>query len=308
MKRALVLVLTVILMAAVSTGTLAAVHNSWGDFSNRSTDRDLGIATYGGWYYIEPETPYAIANLRNNDNQTEVGALYYLNDFTFAELGTYDDSDEAFIRGSYRFNNGVFAGLDAGTRDDDYAMLSLGYLYDLGNNGYIALSGDYDTSDRGNGWLGVDLDFRYYTNKMRIFGQIYHAEDGSNTGEGLITDLAVNYKLQDNLVAGVGVTLANYENKKDATKINFGGTYTVDALTVDGEYYYRNTDTNGIALMGMYNFSDELAAGLYGEFDDDDYDSYVLKVKYNLDQQSQLRFSYELNNENELQLAYYRAL
>ncbi|HYH04357.1 MAG TPA: hypothetical protein VEC37_14800 [Bacillota bacterium] len=306
MKKLSVLVLVSLLMLTVATGAFAAVHNSWGDFVNYSTDRDMGIATYGGWYYIEPESPYFIGNLKSTSKATDIGALYYLNDFTFAEVATIDDGEDAVIRGSYKFDNGLIAGLDAGTKNDDYAMFSLGYFYALGKNGFVAFSGDYDTSDTGDGLLGVDVDFRYYTDKMRVFGQVYNADKNAALAGGedqTFIDLAVNYKLQENLVVGAGLSIND-----DTSVFSFGGTYSEGELVADGAFSYdTDLEESTLALMGMYNFTEELTAGLYGEFTDDE-DYLALKAIYALDKESQVRLSYRLNEDNELQLAYYKAL
>lgn len=306
MKKFSVLVLVSFLMLTVATGALAAVHNSWGDFVNYSTGRDMGIVTYGGWYYIEPESPYLIGNLKSTSQATDIGGLYYLNDFTFAEVATIDDTEDAVFRGSYKFDNGLIVGLDGGTKEDDYAMFSLGYFYALDKNSFVAISGDYDISDTGDGLLGVDVDFRYYTDKMRIFGQVYSADKNCSAANGkdqTFIDLGVNYKLQDNLVVGAGLS-----SNDDTTVFGFGGTYSVAELVVDGtlEYDTDEEDTT-LKLMGMYNFTEELTAGLYGEFNDDE-DYLALKAIYALDKESQVRLSYRLNEDNEVQLAYYKAL
>jgi hypothetical protein len=323
MKKTLVLVLVCALSVIVSTGAMAAVNSGEADFVNYATGRQVDTGGFGGWYYIEPESAFFNANVQsvkdepNVKDRTDFNSIFYLNDFTFAEIGTkanaLDGTDDiTYLRGSYKFDNGIFAGLDVNSKSDNYTVVTAGYAYALGENGYIALSGDYDTSKKADWWLGYGINYRYYTDKMRTYGQIYRPYGGSDVGEeAYIADLNLAYKLTDNFVAGVGVNYNDFKDSKDYTNANIGGTYTKDALVVDGRYnsnYDSTTDSNKsmYELMGMYGFTDKITAGVYYANDETltKKDIYAVKAKYALTDDTQIRLSYQFKNDDLGDVAY----
>lgn len=304
MKKLLGLLLSVTLLAMVSTSALAAAHNSDGDFANHSTGRDLGITTYGSWYYIDREEPWATAVLRNNSKEdTNIGGVYYKDDFTFADVGTITSENDALIRGSYKFDNNIFVGADISGNSDLFSTISAGYVYNIDKNGWVAGSFDYGFTSNENAeddLLGLDIDFRYYTKELRAFGQLYLGDKYSSVGDDTVLDLGVNYKIDKNLVVGAAI------NAAEDTEFSVGGTYTMDKLVADGRY--SSADDEGLELMGMYQFTKELNAGVYFKSAEGDNDNIALKGTYALDNKSQVRMSIELDGNEEIQLAYYTTL
>jgi hypothetical protein len=314
MKKTLVLALVCVLTVVVSAGAMAAVNSGEADFVNYATGRQVDTGSFGGWYYIEPESKFFNANVQNvkevpnTDDRTDFNSIFYLNDFTFAEVGTAasGSDDITYLRGSYKFENGIFAGLDVNSKSDNYTVLTAGYAYSLGENSYIAFSGDYDASKKADWWLGYGLNYRYYTDRMRTYGQVYRSYGKSSVGdEAYIVDLDAAYKLAEHFVAGAGVSYKDCENQKDNTSYNVGGTYTMDALVVDGRYksiYDSASDSNKskYEVMGMYGFTDKITAGAYYANDESltDKDVYAVKAKYALADNTQIRFSYQFDNDD----------
>jgi hypothetical protein len=315
MKKTLILVMVCALTVIVSSGAMAAVNSGEADFVNYATGRQVDTGGFGGWYYIEPESPYFNVTVKSSTDvpgakdKTDLNSIYYLDDFTFAEIGTGTavSDDITYLRGSYKFANGIFAGLDVNSKSDNYTMLSAGYAYALGEKGYIAFSGDYDASDAAD-WLGYELNYRYYTDKMRTFGQLYRSCEGSAVGEEAYRlDLAVNYKLLDNFVGGVGLSVYDFDQSDDYKVYSVGGTYTKDALVVDGKYTYDDDTENPVyELMGMYGFTNKITAGVYYANDESltDKDVYAVKAKYALTDDSQVRLSYQFKNDDQGNVAY----
>lgn len=338
MKRIIALLVVGGLLLTVSTGAFGALHNSRGDFRDFNnlpytasfTARNVNIPSWGGWYYVGPETPYLIGDV-NVRNDFEIAGLYYHNDFTFAEAGMYnyrEDNRTTYLRGSYQFSNGVFLGLGhlgyswfAGSYSDELA--SIGYAYTLGKKGYIALSADFYAyhsnvfpTDSNRGQAGYDLDFRYYTDDYRVYGQFYAAVANVDTAflyynAGLSYQLGINYDLKNQWVIGLeaGGEPDNY------TYETAGATWSPKCMELNLRYT-RFHEPGDIwiktEVLGMYSINEKFSlGGYYANFDADP--TYSLLAKYELDKKNNLRFSYELgtvaNDHNaSISLAYYKNL
>ena len=136
------------------------------------------------WFEIEKEKPYWIVTSTSNiyDIGNQLGGEYYCDDQTFAEASyTFFPmvSNVSNIKGSFLTESGFFIGMDyistAGLTNA--SLISPGYRFNLNDNGYIAASLDYVSVDFLGEIVrevaGYDIDFKYYTEKMKFFGQIY---------------------------------------------------------------------------------------------------------------------------------------
>jgi len=341
MKKLITLLIVSVLILAYSAVSPAAIHyaNSpltdvsgiFGGWCCNSFFLGSKLADMGNWFSIEPVEPYYGVNLHLSDN-VQYGGSYYLNDQTFIEA-YIGDNDCAYghntrFAGSYKFENGIFAGIDFRTIPYDYegmAIISPGYAFNLGGNGYIALSGDYAilfsegdydmdyTTDKG--FVATDLDFAYKGERFNIYGQIYMCNQELNASTSYVYtpeagdyyDFGMNFAVTDTFTVGADLNSNNYDNGPSEHWYKLGGTYKADnGLTVDARYNFieeaYDKKWEFAECMITYAFSDKLTAGLYLTNQGEDYIDYFYEDVY-FDRGSGLVASYQISDTAKLNLS-----
>lgn len=309
LKKTLGLALGLSMTLLVATSSFAAVHNFTSDFKNPCLTPDYNMADDPGfesWYYIGKDGPSATVRGAFSKNVNYLGGEYFLNDQTFANL-TFADPDKGdsatYLKGSYLFKNGIFAGLDYGSYKEDkkdvsQVTLSPGYRFNLPKNaGYVAASMDYAASDEGrkdSGIVDFEVNGRYYIKDGRFYGQIIIPNDDVFTNDEMYLFAGGAYKVAKNIVVG-----ANLENQDDYTRFDLGCTAGFGKLGLD--FKLENVDdannaTNFYAS-GVYSFTNQLRGGLQINKKDAVDDPYLFaKVKYSVNNQNSLVFIHRFEN------------
>ena len=121
---------------------------------------------------------------------------------------------------------------------------------------------------------GYDVDFKYFTDNYKLFGQIlFDVPD-----DGINLDLGLNYKISNELV--LGFIVEQYVDE-DAT-LGVGLTYQPDFMTLDFVTTSDGED-NSYAISGMFNLDKNLRGGLgFGREDASELEVY-LKAVYSFD-------------------------
>jgi hypothetical protein len=291
MKRALfVLALAALLVMAAHSMALGAIHHSTGDMPYEwgGSFNTLWTDT---WFYIDGESPKILFTGEFGSDFQDVNALVYKNDQTFIQARFNDPDDEfATIAGSYLFKNNIFAGMDYWVEDSDtWVLLSLGYLFNIGDNDYIVFSVDYraDDPDYGAGLQAYDIDFKFFGDKYYFFGQLYFYEEGDDAHY-----VALNYQFSETFVGGLFI-------ETDGSEADFGGGFTWSPSVWIVDLYfdaYSDNDTY-IELSAMYQAGEKLGIGL--EYDKDtfyDEGQLLAKAKYDFSS-GQLRAVFGLGND-----------
>jgi hypothetical protein len=263
MKRLLTVLLVGSLLLAVSAASLGALHNTNSDFRNYAGDGgwENFYPPSMEWYYISAETPYwLLLGTIEPDSSGRLDGLYYLNDQTYAELGHNTDGYPLYLKGSYKFNNNVFVGFAYDTYyDPAMTAVGIGYVFEWGENGYIAIS----------------ADFRHYFEKARIFGQIY-SEEGSD----LIIDFGIAYQITETFVLGGSI-----HSLDENSNYSLGFTWKPTFMILDASYTdFMDYDYNLVELSGMFQANDNLLLGLgYQKWSDDSDAGIYAKARYSFD-------------------------
>jgi len=311
MKRFLVLIAVCGLIFAVSGSAFGALHYSGGDLSDYA-GYGFGLPSWGGWYYIGPESRQALTGAIIDESEIFMGAQYYKDDQSFIEIGRMEDSDYLGMgfKGSYKFDGGFFLGVAHWFDDDDgsedyYDLATLGYALDLGDNSYIALSADsYSNSDDGNGIAGIAADFRYYTDAARLYGQIYYAPEDEYMEKGTYAQVGLNYQLTAPVV--IGGEFDVYSD--DDYLLSAGLTWTAEPFELNCRLNYYNyswDDETCVQVMGLYDVSDQLTIGAIIQNYDSDISQAVIS-KYHLNDQDSLRLCYQFGDDISMTVALYR--
>ena len=120
---------------------------------------------------------------------------------------------------------------------------------------------------------GYDIDFKYYTEKMKFFGQIYESNEIVVDGvtyveDGVFIDLGLNYQLQDDLVLGL-VLGSNAEYLwmiHETAYYGLGLTWTPEFMIFDGSYTVASEDgwddQSLLELSGMFKADENVYIGL----------------------------------------------
>jgi hypothetical protein len=323
MKKILVLLAVFTLMIASSIAAGGAIHNTWNDLSNYAGQGNgFAFPNPGGWYYSEKlapkELPYFIATgaLLSEDFYTSnsmLGTVLYINDFTFAEFSNAQSKyvdERIFVKGSYLFKNNVFAGLDYCSVDDSagdsITVLSVGYRFEIGE-GFLALSTDYVSASFDSAFE-YDLDFRYYTENARMYGQLYNvAGNWSTYNEGTYADFGLAYRFSKKLVAGID--LGSWEGYG---YIRAGFTYYTAFMTLDiAADDNEDAGNNTFYLMDMFKVNDNLKLG-FSYFNPSDLEGIItVKGIYYFNEKMLLGAEYRLKNDSlpsQFAISFYKGL
>lgn len=311
MKKLFILSLAACLVLSMGAVTMAANHNFTGDFVNpfQLADFSTYSQSFDGWYYIEKDDPSATVRLYSDDDVFALGGEYFLNDQTFVNFA-YDDQDNfdsvSYLKGSYLFKNGLFAGLDfADNSDDTQANLSAGYRLNLSKDAYIAFSLDYAMNDYAyadTGIIDYEIYGRYYTNNARFYGQLLIPnEDVVYTDEAYFM-VGGAVKVADNVVVG-----ANIIKFDDFDYFDLGATVNVDKWELELQYADLDNVGSAVSANALYSFTKALRAGIQitdvEDVDDLDLD---LKLAYDIDAINSLKLVYQLENDSYDSLIYLR--
>ena len=129
--------------------------------------------------------------------------------------------------------------------------ISPGYRYNLDNKGFLAFSFNYLNLNSMGRVIGVELDGRYYTNRMSLSGTASYSPDYGST-----LDLSANYRMSNQVVCGVNL-------KTDAGDLDLssGLTWVKTPFIINAKL---GTDANGYYydLSGYYSAADNLLLGL----------------------------------------------
>lgn len=325
MKKVLVILAVFTLMVASSIAAGGAIHNTWNDLSNYAGQGNgFAFPNPGGWYYSEQmapkELPYIIATgaLLSEDFYTSnsmLGTVLYINDFTFAELSNAQSKyvdERIFIKGSYLFKNNMFIGLDYCSADDSaydpITVLSAGYRFEIGDKGFLALSGDYVSASFDSAFE-YDLDFRYYTDNARMYGQIYSVQGNWSTYHdgGTYADFGLAYRFSEEFVAGIDV--GSWDGYG---YIRVGFTWYTDFMTLDlAADDNEDAGNNTLYFMDMFKVNDNLKLG-FSYFNPSDLEGIItIKGIYNIDAKTMIGAEYRLENDympSQFAISFYKGL
>lgn len=252
-----------VLLAAVSlvlllpVYALGAIHNFGDGYTRTDT-----------WFRITPDKPYIEAHYRNMGStspETLLGFEYYQNDQTFVDFNSYKEGtvNWTYVYGSYLTSFGLFAGLNLYSHTyPGYSFqdtkISPGYRLALDDQSYVAISLDYYSSETLKDILDYEINARYYTDKMKVFGDIV-----SYTKPTYGTDrvyLGINYQVAKPVVVGGSLSTSEASNT-----LLVGGTYQSDLVIIDGQisnYSPKIGDgSNQINLSGMFLLGDNFKVG-----------------------------------------------
>jgi hypothetical protein len=301
MKKLLVLSLVLTLTLLTAGSTIAAVHNFNGDFWSPNLMPDFSekeMPEFEGWYYIEKDTPSGAARGKFGDDNA-LGAEYFQNDQTFANLYLNDPengSSVTYLKGSYLLDNQFFVGLDLG---DSQITFAPGFRYNLDDNCYIAASLDYAVNDEYSGYqdsglIDMEINGRYYTDLMRVYGQLILPNDDVVTSADTFLLVGGAYKYADNII--VGGALATWGGKH---YLEAGCSTTFDKAGAE----LRFIDDDGATKVDcnlLYSFTDQIRAGLETYKKEGVSDPYIIiKGRYTLDEKNFAILMYQLKNESQ---------
>ena len=223
--------------------------------------------TVDTWYFIEPEPVYIQASFAKYDINGDTYTLssnYRFNDQTFASVGygDYDIVTSSMINGSYLFDFGLFVGVHYSQFEDPimdvtYQKLSPGYRWNLDKeDSYVAFSIDYsetkfNLSEPDFMIEGYDFDLVYYTDKLKILGEVYVADSRDTIGY-----VTLAYKTAERLVVG-----GTIESDGDDSYGEVGLTYTADRYIIDAELGKEIEDEFYIDTGFMYRVVDGFYLG-----------------------------------------------
>ncbi|HYH03025.1 MAG TPA: hypothetical protein VEC37_07995 [Bacillota bacterium] len=308
MKKVVILSLVLALTLTVAANASAAVHNFTNDFTNPFLMPDFNDADmpgFEGWYYIGKDGSSATARGAFPEDYTALGFEYFKNDQTFANLSHFapeEGESATFLKGSYLFKNGFFAGLDYGSFDDMSQMtLSPGYRFDLAKKaGYVAVSMDYLANRdfinelEDSGIVDYEVNARYYTKNSRVYGQLIIPNEDVTGSDEMYLYAGGAYKYSKNIVFG-----ANLMDNGDKTKFDIGCTTGFDKLGL--EFKYENDDeNNNLYFNALYSFTKDFRAGLQINKKDAADDPYLFaKFKYDVNKQNSLVFIQRFKNDSD---------
>jgi hypothetical protein len=308
MKKLITSSLVLGLTLLIAGGTLAAVHNFTGDFSNPFLMSDFSsntnIPDFEGWYYIEKDTPSATVRGSFPKDANHLGVEYLQNDQTFVNL-SYRDPDHgdsiAYLKGSYLFDANWFAGLDFASDDDNsQTTFAPGYRFNIDDNCYVAVSMDYavnhDATDhyKDSGLVDLEANGRYYTKDSRVYGQIIIPNDDVTIKDDIYFHAGGAYKYADNIVFGANFTS---DENGDST-LDIGCTTAYDELGIEGKLVFADA-ANGLDINALYSFADNIRAGLEIAKVEHVSDPYLtVKAKYTIDDQNSAYLYYQFENNS----------
>lgn len=302
MKKLFVLSLTLCLVVLLTSATSAATHPFTSDFTNQYLMLDFGSYEpfFDGWYTIEKEAPSLTFRGFFPDDLNVLAGEYFKDDQTFADIMVedYDGFDNtAYIKGSYLFKNGFFAGLDyAAASGNSQVVISPGYRVNMNKNAYIAFSLDYAFDGDGyidHGIVDYEIYGRYYTKQSRFYGQL------------LIPNEEIVFTDEPYLMAGGAVKVAknvvlgaNLIKNGDYDYIDFGATTSVDKLKLELQYAHDHNYGNVFKLNSLYDFTKIFRAGIQAnKFVDADKLIYELKLAYTIDKQNSLKIIFQFDDK-----------
>ena len=183
MKTALRILFAACLLAALSSGALAAgTGMSYFEDFVQNTVQIYLINPLGEHLFSTeeqgPQLSFRGFSGVDGPSLTLVDAEYCRNDFVYGELFDLDPFVSILSAGYLWEDLGVFASLDyMDIRGDNAYIVSGGYRFDLGGGSYAALSLDCSVGDFGNGFAG-DALVKYYADGLKLSGQLCLDEDG----------------------------------------------------------------------------------------------------------------------------------
>ncbi|HEX3044839.1 MAG TPA: hypothetical protein VHY08_08785 [Bacillota bacterium] len=293
MKKILIVFTLVSLILLIPVYALGAIDNFGDDYATTDT-----------WFTITPDKPYIEAHYRNlgyTTPETLLGAEYFQNDQTFADLNIYTrgEDNKTYIDGSYLTGFGLFAGLEVYSHTyPGYSFqdltISPGYRLALDKQSYVAVSVDYYSSEGLQDILDNEVNVRYYNDNMKLSGDFVSYTKpiyGTST-----LSAGINYQITKSVV--VGGTLVNNEASKS---YRVGGTFSSDMLIIDGRFdTYSPTSgssSNQINLSGMFLLGDNFKIGLqYLKNSEIDNAALTLKAKAAMEKSS---FTLKFTPEND---------
>jgi hypothetical protein len=307
MKRLFILMLSCGLLLLSGAAALGAVHDTYGDFVDPMNYGDLMLTkgsltaqaihdsfttvasmfsplnyefTKEYWYVIEPQAPFFQAVANSYDSTNRFAAEYWTGDQSFSEYSfTTANTNITCIRGSYLADSGWFFGAQfAAYMNDTYMLLSPGYRWDVGENGFVAVSLDYLITDDGTpekDILGYDVDYKFFTEKAKFFGQLYW-NAMIDTG---FYDFALNYQLSESFALGGQITLYDEDQS-----ISLGFTWSKEKFVLDvlfEQAEISGTDYDIAAGSFLYDLNATFALGFawYNSSYNND-NGFGLKAKY----------------------------
>ena len=281
MKLLLTAFLVMSLIIVSSFSVLGAIHNnhsdliSWG-YSTNGLSGHLIVAPSDTWFSVKPDQKNATFDFYPGiifypDTTADLYSLsYYENDFTFGELLYFkkdEDGDRVrSLRCSTLFDFGLILGAEYFGGNAGVFVLSPGYALKFQDHGYAAFSFDYFWADDLKALTGYDFDYKYTTDRMKLFAQYYSATDNYPFFDGIGSldnslDLGVNLKASDQLTLGVRYIESEIEDI-DYSLYYAGFTWDSDKAIVDvrignDDYLYLGTqdfyDVSGIVkIAGKY--------------------------------------------------------
>lgn len=297
MKKISALLLMVVLLFSMSGVTLGAIHPVGSDFWDPADYEFRGamlLPDQDKWFDTTKtqEGFNANLNLLNTDltgNCTGLDAEYLKNDQTFAGVDYLSvgnaNASLTSIYGEYRFDFGLFAGMDYVNISDgdgdgvNDTIATGGYSLKFGDQGYLAVSMDYDCGGGGDASqiLGYEADLLYYLDKAKIFGEVYEFQEVANTSFFL---LGGDYRLSDQLTAGAKYMFSNNEDV-NANGYAAGVTWSQDALILNAKLAQDfGVDESYVSVNGSYQFAKNWSAGLTLQKYPDLTMGYLVKVSY----------------------------
>jgi hypothetical protein len=306
MKKLLVLASLIFSLTLLTAGgTLAAVHNFTGDFSNPFLQPGYSQPSFDGWYYIEKDDPSSTVRGTFGDD-IALGAEFFQNDQSFINLSFADpDVGDAvtYLKGSYLFENGCFVGFDYG---DSQITFTPGYRLDLDENCYLAASLDYAFNHeyrdyKDSGLVDFEINGRYYTKESRLYGQLIIPNEDVTSSDDFYIYAGGAYQYSDNVVVG-----ANYTQFAGDATFEIGCTTAFDELGLEARVVLADT-ANVFDCNALYSFTENIRAGLEVQDVENVDDPYIiLKGKYAVDDQNTAIFMYQLKNGDDDGVLYLR--
>jgi hypothetical protein len=290
MKKLLTVLLTCGLLLMLCQLSFAAIHPENNDFINWSSEvtsyESLISQENDKWFdctQTQPSLSIEAVNWVEGDltykEMQELNVNYYVNDQTFADIDYMhtSGSNSEIFGGSYLFDSGVFVGVDYINEEDSDSNpydLSLGYRFNLGKKGYIAVSGDYyhydgyDDSDIG----GYEVDGIYYLDKAKLFGEMYLAKDNDSKSKDFddfnYLMVGANTALSDELTVGAKFESQNNYGE-NTTGYLTGLTWSKDKIIINSKFGKDLiSQLNYSAIGGSYSFNKNWSLGAtYGIYD-----------------------------------------
>lgn len=266
----------------VPIGAFGAIHN----YGNNT-------ATIDTWFTIRPLQPYFESYYRYIDNNIPdkmLGLEFFQNDQTFTDINIYKQGsvENTYLYGSYLTDVGWFCGF---RHSDDSNTVSPGYRWAIDDLSYLAVSIDYLSNDTYKDIKNIELNAKYYNDRMYFFGDVIYYHNPTSYEENII-NVGINYQLFETLVIG-----GQFSRIYGPNRLLVGGTYQTGRLTIDSRITsYISSDTK-IEVSGMFQPIDKFKVGADYSKQKELSDGYLqLKAKYQTDR-SHFVFKYGFEND-----------